>query len=440
MYSLLIVDDEPEILEGIREMLLASSLPLKEVRTAQSARQALTMFAQSPFDIIISDIRMPEMDGLEMVRETRRIWPRTSVIFLTGFRDFEYAHQAIQLGSADYLVKPVFDEHLLESLQRVIDKLDAQWEQMLDHHALQRQAEEHQAEQQRLFLLRLLEGENIGGESALDQPLLDRLSLPFCCAPGASVLVGAVRVDSVGEEGLPPVHFLIQNVLEELLAGYHILCLPYDGPLMALLIQPNRPSNDLSSQRDGLDSALQKQLEELQSFFDSHLQLVLSIGVMEPLGWGQLAQGFQRLVKLQQGLATQGQLCFWSLAEREPLSGSERKESNYVYVVNSVRAYIQGHLGEGLSLSELSQRFRINPSYLSRVFHRATGEQLSSYITAARIEAAKGMLRRSNLKAYEIAAMVGFETANYFAKVFRRVTGMTPTEFRSGRAGEGKEK
>lgn len=427
MYNLLIVDDEPEILEGIREMLLASDLPLKEVKTAQSARRALMMFAQSPFDIIISDIRMPEMDGLEMVRQTRRIWPRTSVVFLTGFRDFEYARQAIQLGSADYLVKPVFDEHLLESLQRVIGQLDAQWERMLDHHALQRQAEERQAEQQRRFLLRLLEGE----DAAVNQPALDQLGLPFRCTPGAILLAGAVRVDSTGEPGLPPVHFLIQNVLEELLEGYHILCLPYEGPLMALLIQPGG-----SASSGGTDSAFQKQLEELQSFFDSHLDLVLSIGVMGPLDWPRLAEGFQRLVKLQQGLATQGQLCFWPFLEREPLLAPEEKDSNYVYVVSSVKVYVQEHLGEGLSLSELSQRFRINPSYLSRVFHRATGEQLSSYITSVRIEAAKGMLRRTNLKTYEIASLVGFETANYFAKVFRRVTGMTPTEFRSGRGGE----
>lgn len=62
-------------------MILASDLPFKEVKTAGSAKSALELFSKTPFDIILSDISMPEMDGLSMVEETRKIWPGTSVIF-----------------------------------------------------------------------------------------------------------------------------------------------------------------------------------------------------------------------------------------------------------------------------------------------------------------------------------------------------------------------
>ncbi len=119
MYSILIVDDESIILEGLSEVILASDLPFKEVKTAGSAKSALELFSKTPFDIILSDISMPEMDGLSMVEETRKIWPGTSVIFLTGYQDFEYARRAIKLGSVDYLLKPIMDEQLISVLRGI---------------------------------------------------------------------------------------------------------------------------------------------------------------------------------------------------------------------------------------------------------------------------------------------------------------------------------
>ena len=119
MYSLMIVDDE----EIIRDAVSASPLPLKSIRIAPSAWEALEMLERSPCDIILSDIRMPDMDGLEMVERAKKIWPETRVIFLTGYQDFEYARKALRLNSDDFLLKPVPDEKLIE----VIGDFQAGW-------------------------------------------------------------------------------------------------------------------------------------------------------------------------------------------------------------------------------------------------------------------------------------------------------------------------
>lgn len=103
MYSLLIVDDEEIILNGIKDAVSSSALPLKSVRTASSAKTALKMLMKDPCDIIVSDIRMPDMDGLEMAEQAKRIWPETRIIFLTGYQDFEYVRKALRLNSDDYL-------------------------------------------------------------------------------------------------------------------------------------------------------------------------------------------------------------------------------------------------------------------------------------------------------------------------------------------------
>ena len=124
MYSLLLVDDESIILEGIYEVIKEAGMPLKEIQTASSALEALELYRKSPFDIVLTDISMPEINGLEMVAKMQKIWPKTEVLFLTGFQDFEYAREAMRLHGFDYLLKPMPDEELLSKISDVIDVLD----------------------------------------------------------------------------------------------------------------------------------------------------------------------------------------------------------------------------------------------------------------------------------------------------------------------------
>ncbi|MGN0994662.1 MAG: response regulator, partial [Butyricicoccus sp.] len=97
MYRLLLVDDEPEILKGISQALTISSLPLTQIDTAGSAAEALTLFEKAPYDIVVSDISMPEKNGLELLAEMKAIWQSVSAVFLTGFSDFAYAQSALRL-------------------------------------------------------------------------------------------------------------------------------------------------------------------------------------------------------------------------------------------------------------------------------------------------------------------------------------------------------
>lgn len=127
MYSLMIVDDEEIILNGIGDVVRASGLPLRSVQTARSAGEALSLLTANPCDILLTDIRMPDMDGLEMVGRAKALWPDIRVIFLTGYRDFEYATAALRLDSDDFLVKPAPDGKLLEAIERVIVALDKAW-------------------------------------------------------------------------------------------------------------------------------------------------------------------------------------------------------------------------------------------------------------------------------------------------------------------------
>lgn len=126
MYPFLIVDDEPVLLKGLRYLLEQSELPVAFIQEASNGREALELASRDEIQIIITDIRMPDMDGLAFCHEMNSINRDSPIIILSGHDSFAYAREAIQYGVKDYLLKPVEKGAFLQSVQRVIQFLDEQ--------------------------------------------------------------------------------------------------------------------------------------------------------------------------------------------------------------------------------------------------------------------------------------------------------------------------
>lgn len=107
MYQILIVDDEVHAVKGIRSGMDWNRLGITAVFTAYTVRQAKELFEREHIDIMLCDIEMPQASGLELTKWVRERYPKTETIFLTCHADFKYAKQALQLGSLDYILKPV---------------------------------------------------------------------------------------------------------------------------------------------------------------------------------------------------------------------------------------------------------------------------------------------------------------------------------------------
>ena len=105
-----LVDDEIVIREGIRESFPWEETPYTLVGEAPDGEMALPMIRDTNPDIVITDIRMPFMDGIEFCRILRAQMPWIGIIILSGYDEFEYARQCIQLGVKEYLLKPIFSE------------------------------------------------------------------------------------------------------------------------------------------------------------------------------------------------------------------------------------------------------------------------------------------------------------------------------------------
>ena len=108
----------------------------------------------------------------------------------------------------------------------------------------------------------------------------------------------------------------------------------------------------------------------------------------------------------------------------------EDRKKNYTNnTINHVKKYINEHLEEKLSLNEIASIYSISPSYLSALFKKYCNIGFSEYITQMKINKAKELLLKENYKVYEVSDMLGFESAFYFSKVFKKVTGYSPKEY-----------
>ncbi|MBP5198889.1 MAG: response regulator [Lachnospiraceae bacterium] len=124
MYRVVIIDDEPIIVEGLSRSIKWDKYNCEIVGSAYNGLEGLELVEEKKPDIVFSDIRMPNMDGLSMIASIKSAHPNTEVTILTGFQDFEYARSAIKLGVTRFLVKPSKMDELNEAVESMVKNLD----------------------------------------------------------------------------------------------------------------------------------------------------------------------------------------------------------------------------------------------------------------------------------------------------------------------------
>ena len=123
MRKVMLVEDEEFILQGLKNILDWEAIGMQIVQTAHNGKEALEKWDQNPVDIIVTDISMPVMDGLDFLKELRKTEERARCIILTGYDEFDYAKRAITLDVEDYILKPINEEELEEVLKRCDEEL-----------------------------------------------------------------------------------------------------------------------------------------------------------------------------------------------------------------------------------------------------------------------------------------------------------------------------
>ena len=158
MFKVFLVEDEVVVREGIRKNILWEQYGFQYAGDASDGELALPLIRQIQPDLLITDIKMPFMDGLALIELVRKELPKTKIVIISGYDDFAYAQQAIGLGVEQYLLKPILKDKLAEVLIALQQKMQTE-QQQLEHVArFQREAQEYEMDSRRRFFEKVVTG------------------------------------------------------------------------------------------------------------------------------------------------------------------------------------------------------------------------------------------------------------------------------------------
>lgn len=174
MMRLLLVDDEAEILDWLFELFTEQDRMPLDVYRASSGSTALALLGKVKFDIVLSDIRMPGMTGIQLMERIRVLWPACRILFLTGYSEFEYVYSAIREEHVKYLLKTEEDEVILEAVEKAAAEIEAEMRAATDHERLSAICRDAIPHLRRNLLIRCLEGMGApGGDESVISPVVE---------------------------------------------------------------------------------------------------------------------------------------------------------------------------------------------------------------------------------------------------------------------------
>ncbi|MEK0316485.1 response regulator [Cohnella sp. 56] len=276
MYKLLIVDDEEYIVRSLAETVAWDAAEISQVYTAFSGDEALRILEKQPIDLVISDIRMPGMSGLELIERAGRQWPKIKFLILTGHADFEYAQQAIKNKANDFLLKPLHDETLLQSVKQTTAQIKREWEEISSYRRANATLRENLPYLQQLLLSQLINGKKFSNPYLVQH--LETLNIPI--APGTEFQTLLVRRDDYGSaddfNAYSLLEFAIGNIAEEMLSPEHRLWKCTDvHDYIVFAIWPQDPKEAAETWSRKLELIAQQFQENCKTYLKFKVSVVL---------------------------------------------------------------------------------------------------------------------------------------------------------------------
>ncbi|EZP75173.1 AraC family transcriptional regulator [Parageobacillus genomosp. 1] len=505
-----VVDDEALERKALQKMIRDHLPAVEVIAEAANGREAVEAADQYKPDVMLMDIKMPGIDGLEAIELIRRKHPDIKFIIVSAFDTFDYAKQAMRHGVKEYLLKPSRKEEVIGALRRVYDELMEERRKEEENRELQQRVHQLQklVEKEWLSVLML---EEVSSEEWKRWEAL----LPFSIDSGMFMVIqfpnGGKREDwkrwierMLGEkavvryvigkmmDGQMPVLFftdivdqsftwkpLIQSLsleliqqfeqqygqalyiglgspasrLEELHHSYYEALaavqyyasqkkakggfVPKKAVLAAVAEHTEREKRLLDVVRQGdLEQALLQCLLYIEEVATHHPFAVVQQKLEETfILLGRMLADF--------GIAYERATTFHSCRSLEELKKIAAEQLRHmVYHIQAWRHqqangklgkakdYIDEHYHHPLTLEEVAEYVGISPYYFSKLFKDRFGMTFIDYVTDVRIARAKKEMANPNKSLKEICFLVGYNDPNYFSRVFKKHTGMSPSEYR----------
>lgn len=504
--KVVIVDDEVLVRQGIKHLLQWEQEGFTIVGEASNGQEALKLIAQVQPHIVITDIVMPQMDGVELTSIIKERYPAIEIIVLSSFSEFNYVRDTFQKGVADYILKPKLEaEHLLSILKRTAKRIPSlrlvgatDQQQPNIHMLLDRIMSgyvQNDESAERLFSypsFRIFGADLKLGGSSLKEQLLQRLEETF--APFSEQLsyyvlpteehTVAVLLNSNMQQWttvIPAIRAIANsarwregqltwalgncfNHLSELHEQYHqhfvkLIAYRYFLPQDRTLIMPEElpkltewePSFNMSQFMELLQQRkLDEALETIHHYMDAATNYYkLDVFAFKSLIGNIIFNMIVMLSKLEmntKGLEVNKYHYFRSINESSHITAVLQQMQSFIdevqEVINNSKQthsnanltmivdYIHQHYMEPINLSDVASHFHFNPSYLSSFFSSHHAEGFSEYLNRVRVDKAAELLQKTDQAIADISVQVGYSDHSYFTKVFKKLKGLSPSQYR----------
>ncbi|MBD2848098.1 response regulator [Paenibacillus sp. IB182496] len=239
MCRVLVVDDHPDQVESILTLVDWGDMGISSVVQAYSGKEAWKLLQQEQCEIVVTDIRMPEMDGLELIGLARARGMQTKFILMSGYADFEYARKAIQYKTVNYLMKPIDPDDLHRTLRQTIEELREERSRDLSYHKAMYTMRENIPKLRSALLRDILYGRVQPGEALFES--VSRLDIPF--APDHAVTMLLIRMEeqfeAYHEKHIALFEYAITNMAEEILGEtYETWCCKDEHHFLVFALKP----------------------------------------------------------------------------------------------------------------------------------------------------------------------------------------------------------
>ena len=441
MYTLLIVDDEEIEREGMAQFIPWDSYEIKVVSTARNGAEGLEKIAKFRPDLAIVDIKMPVMNGIEMIRQAKEQYPDMTFVVLSGYGDYEFTSQAMELGVRHYILKPCDESKMIPVLNKAFAELEEARKKNARSEKLETEARLLKPYAREQLFRDLLLGKAQASSGA--RQLVDELG-----GEQRMVLLLDFRL-KCGFDSLE--RYVVGNMLGDLLPdGTLLMTTGVDRDVLVLADAMAESSVETavqvlkkefkrfetlpmlsSASRTGTLAELSVLFRQAQELLQ---ELAFSFAKMEAKDYRP--QQRQKLCELAWKLlfedkaAPEDSLPAWAdaltAAWNHPQPDARSRE---------IFLAIYENLPEPeFSLQTIAQqRLFMSEDHLRRIFFQMTGNRFSAYLEHCRITQARRLLEfQPDMKISRLAELVGYPLdGQYFSKVFRKICGVTPTEYRN---------
>lgn len=479
MKKLLIVEDEKMIRQGIKIMVMRSQVPISEIIECKNGLEALEVIKTQSIDVMITDIRMPKMDGITLVKEIKKLPNMPKVIVISGYDDFSYAVELLRSGAKEYLLKPVERDKLTEALEKVNREI----EEATIKEAKSKEKKIRLAYKHLKFFLLEQSGNQIDDlESDLVDALAANSYIVYCAKHkkrGEFKQSGIIYLEDINGQDV----FIISvdqkeemesNVLredcfgkslehrsiQELQTAYFEATLSRKRAFLTLNSGLENPTlnqgrkEEVFNEKEVTECMIQligtEKLEDAMRILD-RFQYKVQQGKINEVQFERiiecllvkLEETYQKVIKLDKetfiGLKNLYQFdtvsdyfvelrqCFSAIHGQIMNEFNDYKNKQKI---QQAIIYIKENYNKNLNMAVVSNYISMNYSLFSLTFKQYTGINFVSYLKNIRVNEAKRLLATTDKKIIEISAMVGYENEKHFMKTFKSIYGVSPSEYR----------